>query len=61
MICLGNLLAIISTDELTNTNREDISAAAQLALNLTGEEFLTMMGDIYELRTEVERFTDQFH
>jgi HD-like signal output (HDOD) protein len=61
MICLGNLLAIISTDELTSTNREDISAAAQSALNLTGGQFLTLMGDIYELRTEVERFTDQFH
>jgi HD-like signal output (HDOD) protein len=61
MICLGNLLAIISTDELTNTNREDISAAAQSALNLTGGEFLTLMGDIYELRIEVERFMDQLH
>jgi HD-like signal output (HDOD) protein len=61
MICLGNLLAIISTDELTSTNREDISAAAQSALNLTGGEFLTLMGDIYELRTEVEKFMDRFY
>jgi HD-like signal output (HDOD) protein len=61
MICLGNLLAIISTDELTTTNREDISAAAQSALNLTGGEFLTLMGDIYELRTEAEKFMDRVH
>ena len=61
MICLGNLLAIISTDELTTTNREDISAAAQSALNLTGGEFLTMMGDIYDLRMEAEKFMDRFH
>jgi HD-like signal output (HDOD) protein len=61
MICLGNLLSIVSTDELTNTNREDISAAAQSALNLTGGEFLTMMGDIYDLRMGAEKFMDQFY
>jgi HD-like signal output (HDOD) protein len=61
MICLGNLLAIISTDELTRTMTEYISAATQSALNLKGGKFLTLMGDIYELRMEVERFMDQFH
>ena len=61
MICLGNLLAIISTDELTSTNREDMSAAAQSALNLTGGEFLTLMGDIYELRMGAEKFMDRFY
>ena len=61
MICLGNVLAIVSTDELSSTSKQKISAAVQKAVNLTEAEFLTMMGDIYELKTEVERFMDHFH
>jgi HD-like signal output (HDOD) protein len=61
MICLGNLLSIVSTDELSSTNRQEVSASVQEVLNLTEGEFLTTMGDIYELRMEVERFMDQFH
>jgi HD-like signal output (HDOD) protein len=61
MICLGNLLSIVSTDELSSTNRQAASVSVQEVLNLTEAEFLTMMGDIYESRMEVERFMDQFH
>jgi len=61
MICLGNLLSIVSTGELSSTSKQEISTAVQKALNLTEAEFLTMMGDIYDLRMEAEKFTDQFH
>ena len=61
MICLGNLVAIVSTDGLSGANRQEMSAAVQTALHLTEAEFLPMMGDIYELRMEVESFMDQFH
>jgi HD-like signal output (HDOD) protein len=61
MICLGNLLAIVSAEELSSANRQDVSAAVQTALNLTEAEFLTLMGDIYELRIQVEKFMDQLH
>jgi len=61
MICLGNLLATVSTEKLSSANRQEISAAVQTALGLTEAEFLTLMGDIYELRIEVERFMDQLH
>jgi HD-like signal output (HDOD) protein len=61
MICLGNLLAVLSTEELNTANRQEISAGVQKSLNLTEEEFLALMGDIYELRIEVEKFMDQFH
>jgi HD-like signal output (HDOD) protein len=61
MICLGNLLTIISTEKLSSANRQEVSVAVQTALNLTKAEFLILMGDIYELRIEVERFMDQLH
>ena len=61
MICLGNLLSIVSTDELSSTSKQQISSAVQKTLNLTEAEFLTMMGDIYDLRMEAEKFTHQFH
>ena len=61
MICLGNLLATVSTEALSPANRQDISAAVQKALNLTEAEFLALMGDIYELRIEVDKMIDQLH
>jgi HD-like signal output (HDOD) protein len=61
MVCLGNLLAIVSADELSSANRQGVSTEVQTTLNLTEAGFLTMMGDVYELRIEAERFIDQFH
>ena len=60
MICLGNLLTILSTDELNQDQKNDIVERVQEALHCDESEFLAMMGDIYELRVEVERFTEQF-
>jgi len=61
MICLGNLLSIVSTDELSITSKQKISAAVQNVLSLTEAEFLTMMGDIYDSRMEAEKFMDRFY
>jgi HD-like signal output (HDOD) protein len=61
MICLGNLLTVLSTDELNDAAKRDIASAIRTGLDCTEEEFLAMMGDIYELRIEVERFADQLH
>jgi HD-like signal output (HDOD) protein len=58
--CLGNLLSIISTNELSSISRQNISAAVQKTLNLREAEFLALMGKIYELKIEVERFMDKF-
>jgi HD-like signal output (HDOD) protein len=60
MICLGNLLAVLSTRELNDSAKQEISDTVRTALDCTEAEFLTMMGDIYELRMEVESFMDQF-
>ena len=61
MICLGNLLTVLSTSELSNTTKEKIADASRTALDSTEAEFLTMMGDIYELRIDVETFMEQLH
>ncbi len=60
MICLGNLLAVLSTRQLNDSVKQEISDTVRTALDYTEAEFLTMMGDIYELRTEVESFMQQF-
>ena len=60
MICLGNLIVVFSTEELSELARQDVVDAVNASLGCSKEDFLVMMGDIYELRTEVERFMGQF-
>jgi HD-like signal output (HDOD) protein len=61
MICLGNLLSVLSADPLNNDAKYQIASAIQTELDCTEQSFLAMMGDIYELRIEVEKFADQLH
>jgi HD-like signal output (HDOD) protein len=60
MISLGNLLAVLSARQLNDSVKQQISDTVRKALDCTEAEFLTIMGDIYELRTEVESFMQQF-
>ena len=61
IICLANLVALLSSDDLCNDARERIAEAVQTSLGLDEEGFLALMGDIYELKTEVEGFVGRFH
>jgi len=61
MICLGNLLTMLSTIELSTATKENIAETCQTALGCAEEAFLAMMGDIYELRIDVETFMEQLH
>ena len=61
MICLGNLLTLLSTIELSTATKEKIADACKTALDCTEAAFLAMMGDIYELRIDVETFMEQLH
>jgi len=61
MICLGNLLTMLSTIELSTATKEKIADACKTALDCTEAAFLAMMGDIYELRIDVETFMEQLH
>ncbi len=60
MICLGNVLAVLSTNQLSNSTKREIADAVRRALACIEDEFLTMMADIYDLRIEVESFMRQF-
>ena len=59
IISLGNLLTVLSIDELNETTKREISSSIMTALEYNEPQFLTMMGDIYDLRIEVEKFMDQ--
>ncbi|OEU45515.1 MAG: hypothetical protein BBJ60_07405 [Desulfobacterales bacterium S7086C20] len=60
MVCLGNLLAVLSADYLNSDVKEQITDGVTTDLGLNEEEFLALMGDIYELKIEVEGFMAQF-
>jgi HD-like signal output (HDOD) protein len=59
MICLGNVLTVLSADELNDDTKHQIASAIQTELDCTEQSFLAMMGDIYELKIDVEGFADQ--
>lgn len=61
MICLANLLTVLSADELNDGTKREIASAIKTGLDCTEEEFLALMGDIYELRIDVEAFARQLH
>ena len=60
VICLGNLLTILSSDDLNDSTKEEIAETTKKVLDCSEESFLTIMGDIYELRTEVDEFVGTF-
>jgi HD-like signal output (HDOD) protein len=61
MICLGNLISSLSSDELNETVKHDIAGTFHSLMKCDESEFLTLMGDIYELKVEVERFVSNLH
>ena len=56
MICLANFVAVLAFDKLNTSVKEDLSEAIMTSLNCSEEEFLVIMGDIYDLKIEVEKF-----
>ena len=59
MICLGNIIAVLSTEELAEDTKHKIVDSTTTHLDISEAEFLAMMGDIYELRIEVDKFVGQ--
>jgi len=55
IICLANLLAVLSYDKLNTESKEELSEAITTSLACSEKEFLIIMGDIYELRAEVDK------
>lgn len=60
MICLGNLVAVLSADQLNESVKRDVATAVTTSLGCDESTFLTLMGEIYELRLEVDSFMSQF-
>ena len=61
IICLGNLIASLSSEELKETVKQDIAASTQTLLKCDESDFLALMGDVYELEVEVEQFVSNLH
>jgi HD-like signal output (HDOD) protein len=60
ILCLGNMLTILSTEDLNNHTKQVIAETVRKVLNCNEEDFLAIMGDIYEFKTEVEGFMANF-
>lgn len=60
MICLGNGAAMLAFNSLNEERKQLIQKTMTSVLGLDESEFLTLMAEVYDLRTQAERFTDQF-
>ncbi|MEJ2656463.1 MAG: HDOD domain-containing protein [Desulfobacterales bacterium] len=56
VIVLGNLLATLSEGGLNESCKNRIKEAAENILELSPEIFISIMSDIYELKSEAEQF-----
>jgi HD-like signal output (HDOD) protein len=56
IIASGNLLAVLTEGGLNESCKKRIKEVIENALKLSPETFISIMADIYELETEVEKF-----
>lgn len=56
IIALGNLLAELSAGGLNESCKNRIKEAAENILELTPENFISIMADVYDLQVETEKF-----
>lgn len=54
MICIGNLTAILATQELKKDNKVTIAETIKESLECSEADFIKLMADIYELQAEVD-------
>lgn len=57
MICMGNLVSILATRDLKKDNKVAIAEAMKESLECSDADFIKLMGDIYELKDEVDKLT----
>jgi hypothetical protein len=53
---LGNLLAILSEGGINESCKNRIKEVAENILELSPEDFISLMADIYDLKSEAEQF-----
>jgi len=56
IICMGNLMTILCTEQLNEEVKHELADEIQKTFTCSESEFLALMGDIYDLRIETERF-----
>ncbi len=54
MVCLGNLIAVFTANDLRTDIKKDILDSILVALDLNESAFLAMMATIYDLKIEAE-------
>ncbi|MCP4713657.1 MAG: HDOD domain-containing protein [Deltaproteobacteria bacterium] len=60
MICMGNLMAIMSVGERSDDTNRNIASTIRAKLQYNESEFLALMGEIYDLRGDADKFMGQF-
>ncbi len=55
IICLSNLVTILAIDELNNDIKHKIADTVRENMGYSESEFLTLMGEIYELKLDVQK------
>lgn len=56
IICLGNMVAVLANDPLSAEVKNQLAEAITGVLRISDEQFLSLMGTIYDLRLQVEDF-----
>ena len=56
VIALGNLLAILSEGGINESCKNRIKEVAENILELSPEDFISLMADVYDLKSEAEQF-----
>ncbi len=56
LVCLANLLSNLATGELSPETKHEIRAVTTESVGGSDQDFLLLMGEIYELKSEVESF-----
>jgi len=56
VIALGNLLATLSEGGINESCKNRIKEVTENILELSPENFISLMADVYELRSEAEQF-----
>ena len=56
MICLGNLMAVLAADALDKQTRQQVADGITASLACSEADFLAMMGEVYDLRIQVDEF-----
>jgi len=56
IICLGNIMAVLASEQLSEETKHKIAAMIQKSLQYSESQFLTVMAEIYELKIDAEKF-----